>query len=90
MASSVLLALLSLSLTGHGIHSLQEGGYLTLTPIQLGAGEPWGGLPTLGLYASWQGVLAQLLVVALLLVPSLVQRLRGTSPPAQQPPAGKP
>lgn len=90
LASSVLLALLSLSLTGHGIHSLQEGGYLTLTPIQLGAGEPWGGLPTLGLYASWQGVLAQLLVVALLLVPSLVQRLRGTSPPAQQPPAGKP
>lgn len=75
LASSVLLALLALAMTGNGVHALQEGGYLGFTPIQIG-GAPWGGVPVLGLYGSWQGVLLQLAVVLLLFLPSLRERLR--------------
>ena len=75
LASSVLLALLALAMTGNGVHALQEGGYLGFTPILLG-GAPWGGVPVLGLYGSWQGVLLQLAVVVLLFLPSLRERLR--------------
>lgn len=84
LVSSVFLALLALSLTGHGIHSLQEGGYLRLTPVMFG-GEPLIGLPALGLYASWQGLLAQLGVVGLLFLPSLIQRLRPPRPVVSAP-----
>ena len=84
LVSSAFLALLALSLTGHGIHSLQEGGYLRLSPVMLG-GEPLGGLPSLGLYASWEGLLGQLAVVALLLLPWLQQRLRAGRPVAVSP-----
>lgn len=84
LISSAFLALLALSLTGHGVHSLQEGGYLRLTPVMFG-GEPLTGLPALGLYASWQGLCAQLGVVALLFLPSLVQRLRAPRPVASAP-----
>jgi high-affinity iron transporter len=83
LVSSVFLALLALSLTGHGVHSLQEGGYLRLTPVLIG-GEPLTGLPSLGLYGSWQGLLAQLGVVVLLFLPSLLSRLR---PAPKAPPA---
>jgi high-affinity iron transporter len=82
LASSVLLALLALSMTGNGVHALQEGGYLRFTPILIG-GSPWAGVPVLGLHASWQGVLLQLAVVLLLFLPSLLQRLRRREPPAQ-------
>ena len=84
LVSSAFLALLALSLTGHGIHSFQEGGYLRLSPLLLG-GEPLSGFPSLGLYASWQGVGAQLAVVALLLLPWLLQRLRPARPVAASP-----
>lgn len=71
LASSVLLALLSLSLTGNGLHALQEGGYVGMTPI-----GSWHGLPALGLYPTWQGVGLQGAVLLLLLVPSLLEWLR--------------
>ena len=80
LASSGLLALLALALTGHGIHSLQEGGYLGMSLI-LSGGVPWSGLPSVGIYGTWQGIGAQLVVLALLVLPSLVEKLRATSPP---------
>ncbi|HRI50268.1 MAG TPA: FTR1 family protein [Pseudomonadota bacterium] len=84
LVSSAFLALLALSLTGHGIHSLQEGGYLRLSQVLVG-GEPLDGLPSLGLYASWEGLLGQLAVVALLLLPWLLQRLRAARPVVASP-----
>jgi high-affinity iron transporter len=89
LVSSAFLALLALSLTGHGIHSLQEAGYLRLTPVVVN-GQPLIGLPSVGLYANWQGLLAQLGVVVILLVPSLLERLRPPQPAAKAPPAAQP
>lgn len=77
LASSVLLAALSLTLTGHGLHALQEGGYVRSTPVVI-AGEAWSGLPSIGLYASWQGLALQALVLVLLLLPSLLDKLRAS------------
>lgn len=74
LASSVLLAVLSVSLTGHGVHSLQEGGYLRMSMLTFGD-YAWSGISTLGIYPTWQGLLAQLSVVVLLLAPSLLSRL---------------
>jgi len=84
LASSILLAVLSVSLTGHGIHALQEGGYLRMSMLAF-AGQPWSGLSFLGIYPTWQGLLAQLVVIGLLLFPSLLERLR--SPRSSNPPA---
>ncbi len=87
LASSVLLALLALSLTGHGIHSLQEGGYLSLRLFQP-FGQSWSGLPTLGIYPNWQGLLGQLTMLALLFLPSLLNKIkaaRTASPPGPLP-----
>jgi high-affinity iron transporter len=81
LASSVLLALLALSMTGNGVHALQEGGYLRFSPILIG-GSPWTGVPVIGLHPSWQGVLLQLAVAVLLFLPSLLQRLRRREEPA--------
>jgi high-affinity iron transporter len=75
LASSGLLALLALALTGHGIHSLQEGGYLGMTLITVGS-APWSGLPSIGVHATWQGVGAQALVLALLVFPSIIEKIR--------------
>lgn len=75
LASSGLLALLALALTGHGIHALQEGGYLGMTLIMVG-GTPWSGLPSIGVHATWQGVGAQAVVLALLVSPSIIEKLR--------------
>jgi len=74
LASSVLLAVLSVSLTGHGVHSLQEGGYLRMSMLTFGD-SAWSGISTLGIYPTWQGLLAQLAVVGLLLAPSVLSRL---------------
>jgi high-affinity iron transporter len=68
MASSVLLTALAVSLVGQGIHALQEGGYLSLTPL-----ASWN-VPSIGLYANWQGLAAQGLVVLLVLVPWYLER----------------
>lgn len=86
LASSVLLAVLSVSLTGHGIHALQEGDFLRTSPLSF-ASSGWSALSFLGIYPNWQGLLAQLAVVGLLLFPSLIDRLRssgsGSAPPAK-------
>ena len=79
-------ALLSVSLTGHGVHALQEGGYLRMAMITLGD-HAWSGIPFLGVYPTWQGLIAQLAVVCLLVFPSLLERLR-SSRPSSQPPSG--
>jgi high-affinity iron transporter len=68
LGSSILLTTLAISLVGQGVHALQEGGYLSLTPIQLPS------LPSLGLYANLQGVFTQLLVLALVFVPWYLSR----------------
>ncbi len=86
LASSILLAVLSVSLTGHGVHALQEGGYLRMAMITLGD-HAWSGIPFLGVYPTWQGLIAQLAVVCLLVFPSLLERLR-SSRPSSQPPSG--
>jgi len=75
LASSALLALLALALTGHGIHALQEGGYLGMRLIIVG-GAPWSGLPSIGIHATWQGVGAQAVVLALLVSPSIIEKIR--------------
>lgn len=75
LASSILLAVLSVSLTGHGIHSLQEGGYLRMSMLTFGD-YAWSGISTLGIYPTWQGLLGQLAVVTLLVAPSLLARFQ--------------
>ena len=75
LVSSALLSLLALMMTGNGLHALQEGGYLGMTPIRL-FGSEWSGMPMLGLHPTWQVVLGQCVVALLLVVPSLIQRVR--------------
>ena len=70
LASSVLLTALAISLVGQGIHALQEGGYVHLTPLR------WPSLPSVGLYGNAQGLLAQAIVLALVLVPWWIERRR--------------
>lgn len=77
LASSALLAMLALALTGHGIHALQEGGYVGMTLIMNGD-QAWSALPSLGIYPTWQGLGGQMLALVLLLVPSVLGRIRPT------------
>lgn len=70
LASSVLLAALSVALVGRGVRALQEGGYLALTPVAL------PDLSSVGLYPTLQGLCAQAATVAALFVPSLWSRLK--------------
>lgn len=83
LASSALLALLALSLTGHGISALQEGGYLGMSPVMFGE-TPFSGLPALGIYPTWQGLGAQAVVVVLLVLPSLIDKIRLARSAAQE------
>jgi high-affinity iron transporter len=68
LASSVLLTALAVSLVGQGIHALQEGGYLSLTPLHAPS------LPSIGLYANLQSLLIQLVVLVLVFVPWYLER----------------
>jgi high-affinity iron transporter len=68
LASGVLLTALAVSLVGQGIHALQEGGYLSLTPLALPS------LPSLGLYANLQSLFIQLGVLVLVFVPWYLER----------------
>lgn len=61
LASSVLLALLSLVLIGKGVRALQEAAVIEITPLSLPE------LPSVGLYATTQGLLAQGVLFLLLL-----------------------
>lgn len=76
VASGLLLTALAISLVGQGVRALQEGGYVPLSPIaRLG-----GGLPSLGLYPTVEGVGAQLVVLALVLLPLWIERKRADEP----------
>ena len=58
--SSLLMALLAVILTGKGMHALQETGIISATPTW------WSGSwDLLGVYATWEPIAAQLVIVAL-------------------------
>lgn len=67
LASSVILAALALALVGRGVHALQEGGYIGLTPLSLPE------LPWLGLYANREGLMAQLTTLLAIVLPSFIR-----------------
>lgn len=67
LASSVILAALALALVGRGVHALQEGGYIGLSPLGLPE------LPWLGFYANREGLVAQLGALLAIVLPSLVR-----------------
>ena len=67
-ASSVVLSALAISLVGQGVRALQEGAVVGLTPLALPK------LPALGLYSTVQGLGAQLIVLLLVVVPTLLER----------------
>ncbi|MSP63818.1 MAG: hypothetical protein EXR72_26425 [Myxococcales bacterium] len=73
LASSVLLAALAVALVGRGVRALQEGGFVTLTPVGL------PDLSVIGLYPSLQGLIAQAVTLAAIFAPSLVARLQAAS-----------
>lgn len=64
-ASSVLLGLLAVVFTGHGVRALQEAGVIPASPIDM------GGFRALGVYATVETTLAQI-VVLLLVVAAFV------------------
>lgn len=76
VASGLLLTALAISLVGQGVRALQEGGYLPLTPI----GNASGGLPSLGVYPTVEGLGTQLVVLMLVLVPIWVEHRRAHTP----------
>ena len=76
VASGLLLTALAISLVGQGVRALQEGGYLPLTPI----GNAHGGLPSLGVYPTVEGLGTQLVVLALVLVPIWLEHRRAHTP----------
>ena len=61
LASSVLLALLALALTGNGIRALQEAALVPISELHFPE------LPVLGIYATAQGLVVQGVVLAFLL-----------------------
>ena len=72
--SSALIAVLAVVLAGKGVAALQEAGMIGVSPLEI--------LPritVLGLFPSWQPVLAQLLVVAVLLWGNWFNQRRATS-----------
>jgi high-affinity iron transporter len=78
VASGLLLTALAIALVGQGVRALQEGGYVSLTPI----GNAHGGVPSLGLYPTVEGLGIQLVVLALVLLPVWLQRGRAAKPAA--------
>ncbi len=62
MASSSLIALLALVLTGKGVAALQEAGWFAVTPL------PFPRIDLLGIYPTSQSMLAQGFVLALLII----------------------
>lgn len=69
LASSVLLTIIAISLVGQGVRALQTGGYLTITPL------PWDySLRALGVFPTVEGLGVQLVVLALVLVPTWLDK----------------
>jgi high-affinity iron transporter len=61
-ASSALIALLAIVLTGKGVAALQEAGWVAVTIA------PAPHVELLGIYPTWQSLLAQLVIIVLLFV----------------------
>ncbi len=59
--SSLMLAVLAVILVGKGIRSLQEAGYMNIESLAAN----WS-IPTLGIYATWPTLLAQISVLAII------------------------
>jgi high-affinity iron transporter len=70
-ASSMLIAILAIVLTGKGVAALQEAGWVAVNPAPLPHVE-W-----LGIYATWQSTLAQVLVAAVLILGFAMNLRRG-------------
>ena len=66
LVSSVVLTGLAISLVGQGVRALQEAGIVGLTSLSLPS------LPALGLFPTVQGLGGQLVVLALVVLPSLL------------------
>jgi len=77
LVSSIVLTALAISLVGQGVRALQEGGFVGLHMLALPS------LPALGLYATTEGLLSQLVVLALVIVPVVLERR--TAPPPRGP-----
>lgn len=70
-ASSALIAVLAVVLTGKGVAALQEAGWVPVTVA------PVPHIELLGLYPTWQSLLAQLAVIAVLAVGFVFNTVRG-------------
>lgn len=75
-ASSLLIAVLAIVLTGKGISALQEAGWMAVTVA------PIPHIELLGVYPTWQSSLAQLLVLLVLACGFAINSVRGRSAPA--------
>ena len=67
---SALMAVLAVVLAGKGIAALQQAGKLPIEPLDLPA------TPSLGVYPTWQGVLTQVVLVALIVAALTYSRRR--------------
>ncbi|HEV7777118.1 MAG TPA: cytochrome c/FTR1 family iron permease [Luteibacter sp.] len=72
-ASSALIAVLAIVLTGKGVAALQEAGWVAVNIA------PVPHIELLGIYPTWQTVLAQLAVVVLLITGYMFNTIRGRS-----------
>jgi high-affinity iron transporter len=70
-ASSALIAVLAVVLTGKGVAALQEAGWITVSVEQTHRIE------VLGIYPTWESVLAQLAVIAFLAAGLALNLMRG-------------
>lgn len=70
-ASSALIAVLAVVLTGKGIAALQEAGWIAVTHA------PFPTIDLLGIYPTWQSLLAQVAIIALLAIGFGVNVVRG-------------
>jgi high-affinity iron transporter len=82
LVSGIVLTVIAISLVGQGVRALQEGGYLSLTPVnaRLRVGP-------LGIYPTVEGLVAQGIVLMLVVVPAWLERRKGTAEPAAKAPA---
>ncbi|MEL4891002.1 FTR1 family protein [Xanthomonas protegens] len=70
-ASSALIAVLAVVLTGKGVAALQEAGWVAVSLA------PVPHIEWLGLYSTWQSLLAQLAVILVLVVGFLINTAKG-------------
>ncbi|TAM96247.1 MAG: iron permease, partial [Rhodanobacteraceae bacterium] len=75
-ASSVLIAVLAIVLTGKGVAVLQEAGWVAVSVA------PVPHIELLGVYPTWQSLLAQLAILMLLAVGFVFNIRRGLQPSA--------